>query len=172
MFAVIALILFVLAWFLHGADVAGMPAWFDATGLMLLGLAAVAAHLLWPLWRGPRRLLPGRGRMVARLLHWLGLDSASGPVYLALSGFVGDCWPCRRLSRHLRKHNCDGPVLAARAPQERQSRRLPPAPPRRGTHSRSHPRPAPARGIRGSRRTAVRQQARRPGPLTWRSGGE
>lgn len=53
MFAIIALILFVLAWFEHGAHVTGMPAWFDSTGLMLLGLAALAAHGFWPLWRRP-----------------------------------------------------------------------------------------------------------------------
>jgi hypothetical protein len=54
MFAVVGLIFFVLAWFIHGAGVSGMPAWFDATGLMLLGLACVAVHLFWPVWRGPR----------------------------------------------------------------------------------------------------------------------
>ena len=53
MLAIAALILFVLAWFVHGAHVTGMPAWFDVTGLMLLGLAAVAAHLFWPPWRRP-----------------------------------------------------------------------------------------------------------------------
>jgi hypothetical protein len=53
MFAVIALILFVLSWFVHGSHTA-MPSWFDATSLMLLGLACLAAHGFWPLWRGPR----------------------------------------------------------------------------------------------------------------------
>lgn len=53
MFAVIALILFVLSWFVHASHTS-MPSWFDSTSLMLLGLAALALHGFWPLWRGPR----------------------------------------------------------------------------------------------------------------------
>ena len=52
MLAILALVLFLLSWFLHGAAVSGMPTWINWTGLALLGLAAVAAHLVWP-WRRP-----------------------------------------------------------------------------------------------------------------------
>lgn len=79
--------------------------------------------------------------MIRLLLHWLGLDSASGPAYLAWSGAVSDlgelaliggiialvrkhtcevhrCW---RIGRHdtaaghtvCRKHHPDGPLTAA-----------------------------------------------------------
>lgn len=54
MLAIIAAILFVLAWFEHGAKVTGVPAWFDWQGLALLGLVCVAADLFWPVWRGRR----------------------------------------------------------------------------------------------------------------------
>jgi hypothetical protein len=53
MLAIIALVLFLLSWFLHGAQVANLPAWIDWQGLAILGLAAVAAHLMWPTWRRP-----------------------------------------------------------------------------------------------------------------------
>ena len=42
-------------------------------------------------------------------LHWLGLDSASGPVYLALSGFVGDLALVGGVAAIYRKHNCRWP---------------------------------------------------------------
>jgi hypothetical protein len=53
MFAIIGLILFIIAWFEHGSRATGVPAWFDWQSLALLGLAALAAHLFWPLWRRP-----------------------------------------------------------------------------------------------------------------------
>jgi len=52
-FAVLALILFILAWFEHGSGATGIPVWFDWRSLVILGLAAVAAHLFWPMWRKP-----------------------------------------------------------------------------------------------------------------------
>jgi hypothetical protein len=41
------------------------------------------------------------------LLHALGLDSASGPVYLALSGFVGDLALIGAAAAFLRHRNCE-----------------------------------------------------------------
>ena len=40
------------------------------------------------------------------LAHWLGLDNASGPVYLGLSGFIGDLSLIGAGFAVYRKHNC------------------------------------------------------------------
>jgi len=53
MFAILGLILALLAWFVHGAHVS-MPSWFDYAALLALAVAAVAAQLFWPVWRGRR----------------------------------------------------------------------------------------------------------------------
>jgi hypothetical protein len=45
--------------------------------------------------------------MGAWLLHWLGLDNASGPVYLFWSGFFGDVTILSIPVTLLRKHNCE-----------------------------------------------------------------
>lgn len=53
MFAIIALILAILAWFEHGIKVANVPTWIDSYALAVLAIAALAAHLHWPTWRRP-----------------------------------------------------------------------------------------------------------------------
>lgn len=54
MFAVLGLIFFILGWFENGTKATGMPSWFNVTGMALLGLACLAVHGFWPIWRGPR----------------------------------------------------------------------------------------------------------------------
>lgn len=51
MFAVLALILFILSWVLHAGTSSSVPAWLDWRGLALLGMASMAAHLIWPIGR-------------------------------------------------------------------------------------------------------------------------
>lgn len=43
------------------------------------------------------------------LYHWLGLDNASGPVYLAWSGVIGDIPLFAALVLFFRHHNCHRP---------------------------------------------------------------
>lgn len=40
------------------------------------------------------------------LSHWLGLDDASGSIYLLWSGFVGDLGYLAIVTAIVRKHNC------------------------------------------------------------------
>lgn len=46
MLAVIAAILFAVAWVIHGSG-AHMPVWFNAEGLALAGLVCLALSLIW-----------------------------------------------------------------------------------------------------------------------------
>lgn len=55
MLAVIAVILFAVAWFEHGAGSGHVSAWFSWQGTMVLGFFFLALHLCWPWtpWRRP-----------------------------------------------------------------------------------------------------------------------
>lgn len=44
MLAIIATVVFAAAYMLHGGVIADHTRWLDATGMMLLGLALLAAH--------------------------------------------------------------------------------------------------------------------------------
>lgn len=53
MFAIIALVLALFAWFEHAIKAANVPAWIDSYALAVLSLAALAAHQFWPTLRRP-----------------------------------------------------------------------------------------------------------------------
>lgn len=55
MLAILAAILFSIAWFIHGAGVTNVPAWFNWQGLALLGLICLALSVAWPVITGWRR---------------------------------------------------------------------------------------------------------------------
>lgn len=49
MLGIVAVILFAISWFEHGAGASNVPAWFNSEGTLILGFVFLALHLVWPI---------------------------------------------------------------------------------------------------------------------------